>query len=349
MNKSVTPLFSGNEKVERGVYVDPLLNTYSNFHLTPEKVAKLIKDYGFNVVHLVIVNVGDNSASFSSLISSYVKSFRLENLSVVLTIYPPTDEVAWKTHPEWRQRFLNGESKYDWRVYLAPTDDDFVAYYLENVRRLLKEYNFNGIELAECWYEVDEGPSSPYYADFSSSMRQKFKEASGVDPLELFNSSSPYYYLKNSQLYEEWVNFRVKVITNFMKKILSVAKEVNPNIKTYVMYLSDVGQNYSTRIDHAQDLNAIVRDVKPDYIVIETAWQDWIKADLSPSYVKAYADHYVSIVHNAQVKVIIQTDVGSIAQMKRSLEWVKEFSNSAIKNGFDGVVFYEFSIGSFVK
>ncbi|MEM0161795.1 MAG: hypothetical protein QXO62_01910, partial [Thermoproteota archaeon] len=158
MNKSVTPLFSGNEKVERGVYVDPLLNTYSNFHLTPEKVAKLIKDYGFNVVHLVIVNVGDNSASFSSLISSYVKSFRLENLSVVLTIYPPTDEVAWKTHPEWRQRFLNGESKYDWRVYLAPTDDDFVAYYLENVRRLLKEYNFNGIELAECWYEVDEGP-----------------------------------------------------------------------------------------------------------------------------------------------------------------------------------------------
>lgn len=342
------PLFSNKGKVEYGVYVDPLLSTYSNLHLTPKEVARIIKSYGFNVVHLVIVNVGDNSPSLSSTISSYVEALRSENLSVVLTIYPPTDIVAWETHPEWRQRFLNGKSQYDWRVYLAPTSDEFVAYYLENVKRLLKAYNFDGIELAECWYEVDEGPKSPYYADFSDSMRQRFKEVSGVDPLELFNSSSPYYYLKNPQLYEKWVNFRVEVITKFMKKILDAAKEVKPNIKTYVMYLSDVGQNYSTRVDHAQDLDAIVKDVKPDYVVIETAWQDWIKADLSPSYVKLYADHYVSKVHEAQVKVIVQTDVGSVQQMRRSLEWVKEFSDNAINNSFDGVVFYEFSIGSFI-
>ncbi len=350
MNKTnATPLFSSKGKAEYGIYVDPFLNTYDNLRLTPKEVARLVKSYGFNAVHLVIVNVGDNSPSFSNIIGSYVEALRSENLSVVLTIYPPTDRVAWETHPEWRQRFLNGESKYDWRVYLAPTDDGFVAYYLENVKRLLKTYNFDGIELAECWYEVDEGPSSPYYADFSSSMRQKFKEASGIDPLELFNSSSPHYYLRDSQLYEEWVNFRVAVITNFMKNILNAAKEVNPNIRTYIMYLSDVGQSYNTRIDHAQDLNAIVKDVRPDYIVIETAWQDWIKVNLSPSYVKSYADYYVSKIHDAQVKVIVQTDVGSVPQMKRGLDWVKEFTQNAIDNGFDGVVFYEFSIGSFIK
>lgn len=350
MNKTaIMPLFLSKEKAEYGVYVDPFLSTYSNPRLTPKEVAKLVKGYGFNTAHLVVVNVGDISSSFSNTISSYVEALRSENLSVVLTIYPPTDSIAWETHPEWRQRFLNGESKYDWRVYLAPTNDGFVTYYLENVKRLLKTYNFDGIELAECWYEVDEGPSSPYYADFSSSMRQKFKEASGVDPLELFNSSSLHYYLKDSQLYEEWVNFRVEVITNFMKNILNAAKEVNPNIRTYVMYLSDVGQNYSTRIDHAQDLNAIIKDVRPDYVVIETAWQDWIRVDLSPSYVKSYADYYVSKVHNAQVKIIVQTDVGSVSQMRRSLDWVKEFTQNAIDNGFDGVVFYEFSIGSFIK
>lgn len=350
MNKINTiPLFLGKEKTEYGVYVDPFLYTYNNFRLTPKEVARLVKSYGFNVVHLIAVNVGDNSSSFLNVMSSFVEAFRSENLSIVLTIYPPTDRVAWETHPEWRQRFLNGGSQYDWRVYLAPTNDDFVIYYLKNVKRLLKAYNFDGIELAECWYEVDKGPGSPYYADFSSSMRQKFKEASGIDPLELFNSSSPYYYLRDSKLYEKWVNFRVEVIVNFMKKILNAAKEVNPNIKTYIMYLSDVGQNYSTRVVHAQDLDAIVKDVKPDYVVIETAWQDWIKIDLSPDYIKSYAAYYVSKVHGSGVKVIAQTDVGSVPQMKRNLEWVKEFTQHAVNNGFDGVVFYEFSIGSFVK
>lgn len=346
---NVKSLFLNENNIECGVYVDPLLSTYSNLHLSPKEVANLIKDYGFNTVHLVVVDVSNNATSFSNLLKSYVDAFHSEKTLVILTVYPPTDEIAWKTHPEWRQKFLNGESKYDWRVYLAPTNDEFVSYYLENVKRLLKAYNFDGIELAECWYEVDAGPSNSYYADFSNSMRQKFKEVSGVDPLELFNSSSPNYYLKDVQTYDKWVNFRIKVITNFMKRIIEAAKEVNPNIRTYVMYLPDVGQNYSTREYHAQDLEAIIKDVSPDYVVIETAWQDWIKVDLSPDYVKLYADHYLKEIKDEKIKVIVQTDVGSVPQMRRNLEWVKEFANNATSYGFKGVVFYEFSVGSFIK
>jgi hypothetical protein len=60
-------LFLNENNIEYGVYVDPLLSTYSNLHLSPKEVANLIKDYGFNTVHLVVVDASNNAASFSSL------------------------------------------------------------------------------------------------------------------------------------------------------------------------------------------------------------------------------------------------------------------------------------------
>ena len=326
------------------VSVDIFFERY--FERPWDETAKEIRDKGFTCVHLIVL---EDLPEWERLA---VDAFHKQGLAVVLQVFPTTDPEAYRNHPEWHQKMLNGGSKFDWRVYLDPIYQGYTDYIAQKCCDRVKSMGYDAIELAEPWFEVWGGPypsnpNSGHYASISAGMRQAFLEKYGVDPADLFDEESTHYFMKDRDLYQKWVDFRVEVLIRFMTQIFSRVKEAKPGIVTMVMYLSDIRVAYDkVREYQGQDLEAILEEVRPDVIVIQSAWQDWLRPNLRPDYVLEYGKAYVPRVRG-KARIIVQTDIGSSPQMRRDYNWMRGLSALAQQVGFGSYVAYEYSLGDF--
>ncbi|MCX7919743.1 MAG: hypothetical protein N3A72_09110 [bacterium] len=332
------------------ISIDPLFEFYKpkSWH----EWAKDIKSFGFTAVRLVIVTDIPIATQLE-----IVTAFHQEGLGCVLQIFPTTDFAAYEQHPEWRQRLLSGGSKYDWRVYLCPNHSEFVKFMCARIERTLRRVPYDGIQLAEPWFEVwggpyEDNPAKGGYACLCDSCVKEFRRFTGVNPRDMFDEKNKYYFTKpdNRNLYEQWIEFRIDTITAFSKKLFDTAKQARPGIKTFGMYLSDCRIKLdAVREYQAQDLEKIIDVVQPDAITIQDAWQDWTQPDLKPDFILAYANAYVSRIRNrAKYPIIIQThaDMGSRKETKRDYQWLRQFSAYSRLGGFDAPSYYEYSVAN---
>lgn len=328
-------------------FVDPALSTYAGRDWTD--VAARIHDQGFTAVHLIVLDFGTD-------LSPMVDAFHTVGMLVALTIFPTTNFQAYDAHPEWRQLSLGGESAYSWRVYLSPTNPDFVAWLQGQVSRLMRTYAFDGFTLDEPWYEVwggpyKDNPEHQYYMDISAGARQAFEKQYAYDPLPtLFVTDTDGTYsldpiMAGSTQYQQWVRFRIDTISAFMAGLADVVRTANPRLPVFLTYVADVtvpGGAGKTPEYQAQDLDSMQVAVHPAGIIIESAWQDWLQPDLPPDYVLDYTNAYVPQLHPGVIG-LGQPDIGSV--IKRNMAWLKDFSGYSWQGGFSGYVIYEWSIG----
>jgi hypothetical protein len=349
---SVTSISLGSPRGFYGptTFIDPALSTYNYKGRDWNTIAGRIHAQGFTAIHLIVLD-------FDQDYSEIVDAMHNVGMKVSLTIFPTTNVQAYTAHPDWRQKSLGGDAEYSWRVYLSPTNSDFVTWLHSQVTRLMDKYDFDGLSVDEPWYEVWGGPSKDnpehaHYMDVSDSARAAFAASYGFDPLtELFlKDADGTYYLNPAQAgskeYQEWVQFRIDTVNSFMAGLADTARAAKPGIAIFLTCLADVripGGAGKAPEYQAQDLDSMQTAVRPQGIIFESAWQDWLQPNLDPSYVLDYANAYVPQLHKG-VAGLGQPDVGSVIQ--RDFPWVKEFSADAWHGGFSGYVTYEWSIGN---
>lgn len=319
---------------------------FQHYHSKPwPEIVQEAKDKGFTCIHVVDVDL--RPEGFAEL-ARKVTAIREAGLVAVLTNYPTTDHIAHDEHPEWRQKALNGSSRFDWRTYLCPNNEEFSRFQEQKVAKAVATAAFDVIELAEPWFEVWGGPEVPevggQYSCLCDHCRAKFKAISGVDPRELFDKAGERYFRRNPEVYEQWVRFRVDSLESFMKRLFAAAKKARPGIGTATMIVSDCrtepgkGREYQ-----GQDFDSQVKSVKPDALVVESAWQDWMQTTLDPVYIADYGKFYAP--RRGKTRLLSQCDIGSSKDAKRGIEWLRKFSSISTQAGFEGYVAYEYSVG----
>jgi len=304
---------------------------------------------GFTAVHIIIV--ADISLDEQN---QMVQAFHERKMACVLRIYPTTDFDAYYQHPEWRQKMLDGSSQYDWRVYICPNSTAFTDHACSDVQKILQAVPYDAIELAEPWFEVWGGPyaTNPNrgkYACVCDNCTRLFKEKTGVAPLDFLNNPDT-LNTTNAEIYEKWQDFRVDSILQFCKRLFDTAKATRPGIRIIHMHLSDCTvEPGKSREYQAQDLDAALKFLKPDILIIEDAWQDWTQPNLQPDFVRTYAEAYVArsraILPNLVMKA--HADIGSLKTSQRNLTWMSQFGEEARAGGFNSVIFYEYSLGDY--
>ncbi len=319
-----------------------------------EWTAGAIKNLGFTCVDIIVIKEVPIDMQ-----KDIVDIFHKAGLQCILRIYPTTDFDAFEEHPEWRQIMLDGSSKFDWRVYLCPNNDEYVEYLRGKIQALLTEVEYDGLELCEPWFEVWGGPyrSNPQrgkYACLCDECIKKFKATARIDARELFNENSDLYFEKpqNKGLYQQWIDFRVKSVMEFSKKICAAAREYKQGFPCAMMHLSDARvQLDAVREYQAQDLETALQWIEPEILIIQDAWQDWTQPELKPEFVcdygKAYVNRSRKILPDLTLKV--HADIGSLKEMQRSYTWMRSFAAHARMCGFDAPVYYEFTLGDYTR
>jgi len=103
---------------------------------------------------------------------------------------PHVSEKFWNDHPEWREKTaVLQDAQLDWRKLMNLENPDCVHAVSQGVKTLIERFDWDGVNLAELYFESLEGASNPArFTPMNDDVRRMFREAQGFDPLELFQS-----------------------------------------------------------------------------------------------------------------------------------------------------------------
>jgi hypothetical protein len=105
---------------------------------------------------------------------------------------PHVSERFWNDHPEWREKTAALQDAHlDWRKLMNLANRDCSRAAARGVRDLIDRFDWDGINLAELYFESLEGAANPSrFTPMNDDVRRLFLETHGFDPIELFRSPS---------------------------------------------------------------------------------------------------------------------------------------------------------------
>ena len=328
---------------ERGIQIDPGFPYYQGRSEASIAEELVLNDY--TIVHYFITN--ENGINIKLV--EELKKAGLEVWALVLgngsysTANFPTD---W---PSWQMKHLG--KIYPGFTFFCMNNKDYREWKKASLAKVINAAPFDGVELAESYLPEINGFSSGAYACLCDHCLEIFKEKFGEEPLNFSKPSDSRYYRRNKDLYEKWIQFRVFTVNDFLNDIVNGKgglREAKPGIMISTWSLGiDEGKNSVTTIREMQGLDALslVKTVKPDRHTIQTHWPDWVKEDLPPDYIKSYAA-FADPLKEAfpDLALMLQTDIGSQMQMRRSDKWLEDFYTAAKELGYQSVMSYEYHL-----
>jgi hypothetical protein len=123
---------------------------------------------------------------------------------------PHVSEAFWNQHPEWRERTaLLQDAQLDWRKLMNLTNRQAFQAVATGLRDLVGRFDWDGINLAELYFESLEGHDNPArLTPMNDDVREDFRKASGFDPHDLFDDASPRKLAANTAGLKQFLDFR---------------------------------------------------------------------------------------------------------------------------------------------
>ncbi len=159
---------------------------------------------------------------------------------------PQVSQKFWGQHPEWREKTYKGEDAPQyWRYAVALTDPKCVAAVANEYRRLLESFDFDGVNLAELYFEGGRGFEDPkLFTPMHSSAQQDIKRRYGIDLVKVFEPTSPFYWRDNPAVRQNIIDYRVEKLTDVYEVLLNMIQEVSaarPGFQTIVTAMDTYG------------------------------------------------------------------------------------------------------------
>ena len=100
---------------------------------------------------------------------------------------PHVSEKFWADHPEWREKTAAGQdAQLDWRKLMNLQNKDCSTAVSKEIGGLLKRFDWDGVNLAELYFESLEGASNPArFTPMNDDVRADYKKLAGIDPKTL--------------------------------------------------------------------------------------------------------------------------------------------------------------------
>jgi len=157
---------------------------------------------------------------------------------------PHVSEAFWDQHPEWREKTaLQQDAQLDWRKLMNLTNRDAFAAVSAGARDLLTRFDWDGVNLAELYFESLEGHENPArFTPLDADVRREFQQTAGFDPLDLFEAQSPRNWQKNAPGLAKFLEFRAQLAqrqqTEWIAQIEDL-RRVKPQLDLTLTHIDD--------------------------------------------------------------------------------------------------------------
>jgi hypothetical protein len=143
---------------------------------------------------------------------------------------PHVSEEFWNKHPQWREKTAVGEdAQLDWRKLMNLQNERCRTAVAQSVREMLKRFDWDGVNLAELYFESLEGASNPArFTPMNEDIRRQFQEQSGWDPRLLFDPASPHSGQHDPAGLRRFLDFRARLASRMQADWLDVVDQLRP-------------------------------------------------------------------------------------------------------------------------
>ncbi len=157
---------------------------------------------------------------------------------------PHVSEAFWDQHPEWREKTaLQQDAQLDWRKLVNLTNRDAFAAVSAGARDLLTRFDWDGVNVAELYFESLEGHENPArFTPLNADVRREFQQAEGFDPLDLFAMQSPRYWQKDAAGLARFLEFRAGLAQRQQTEWIAFVEDVRrekPQLDLTVTHIDD--------------------------------------------------------------------------------------------------------------
>jgi hypothetical protein len=106
---------------------------------------------------------------------------------------PHVSDKFWDDHPEWReQTALGQDAQLDWRRLMNLNNPAAAAEVRKGLRELISGFDWDGVNLAELYFESLEGYANPArFTPMNADVRKAFARDHLFDPADLFKTAQP--------------------------------------------------------------------------------------------------------------------------------------------------------------
>ena len=165
---------------------------------------------------------------------------------------PHVSERFWDQHPEWREKTaLLQDAQLDWRKLMNLTNRAAFAETARGLRQLVDRFDWDGVNLAELYFESLEGHDNPArFTPMNNDVRAEFQAASGgasgIDPLDLFNPQSPQYYNTSAQGMAQFLEFRADLARRQQAEWIAQIEDIRKTKSWLDLTLTHVDDRFDT-------------------------------------------------------------------------------------------------------
>jgi uncharacterized protein YdaL len=288
----LNPIFK-RENLE--FYFDPGLRQ----NISIENLVKSWTNQGIRIIH---VAGWHQYPKYNYDYERLIKLAHANGILVYAWLEPPqVSQKFWLEHPEWREKNYKGEDlQASWRYPIALTDDKCLNEVIKIFLKFINDYNWDGVDLAELYFEAGTGFNNPaIFSPMHSSACNEFKEKYHFDLKQIFNPKSPLYWKKNHIAKEDVIKYRTEKVFYFHERILKPIIEYAKKKKGFQVIVTCMDSYFSPELKEYYGINTEkIIDLQKKYgflLQIEDPQNKW---STNPSRYAELGKFYSSKISN---------------------------------------------------
>lgn len=193
---------------------------------------------GISALHVAAWHYNEPNAARDEYLRKLILACHKQAIVVYAWLeLPHVSEQFWNDHPEWREKTaLLQDAHLDWRKLMNLQNHDCFNAAAKSTRSLLQRFDWDGVNMAELYFESLEGISNPArFTPFNDDVRQDFLAWKEVDPIDIVNGKKP-------ELLKEFLGFRAGLTRKMQKQWLDVVEDVRkgkPDLDVVLTHVDD--------------------------------------------------------------------------------------------------------------
>lgn len=198
----------------------------------PDYLAARWRRAGFSAIHAAAWQYWEPDEVRDAYLRRLIEACHRRAIHVYAWLeLPHVSDAFWEAHPEWREKTATGQdARLDWRRLMNLADADCASAVENGLRKLLGRFDWDGVNLAELYFESLEGYLNPArFTPFNDIVRRQFLAEAGVDPMDFYNPLSRVYHYRDSRPMRRFLEFRARLThqlqVEWLERIQKMASE----------------------------------------------------------------------------------------------------------------------------
>lgn len=211
----------------------------------PDYLAKRWRRTGISVLHVAAWHNMEPDPTQDGYLRSLIEACHRNAISVYAWLeLPHVSEKFWAAHPAWREKTAVGQdAQLDWRKLMNLQNPECRQAIGETVGAMLARFDWDGVNLAELYFESLEGAANPArFTPMNDDVRREFGQAGGFDPKLLFEPGSAYAADKHPEALRKFLDYRAELASRMQREWLEVidkSRVAKPYLDVALTHIDD--------------------------------------------------------------------------------------------------------------